>query len=266
MIAAEISTRTPMSTGLVRIAMCRRLHSSTSQAAPSRPGAAMTASAVSRVPSSRTTPVARSSLSPAGFSARIALDAAAGEHLDLGLELRAHAREDVVGALGAHVAHRRLDERHAVEERLAAELVELLAAAVDLLGGAVLEPDAVDVADELGEALPADEAVEPAADVRRERELAVAEGAGAAPAAGDVAGLAAGADAGLARRAAAAVDVGAALDDEHLGAVAPHQLERGEDAGGAGADDDHVVVRACGVHRPSGGGGSTKGRAVPLPR
>ena len=71
MTAAETSTRTPMSTGLVRIAMCRRLHSSMSQAAPSRPGAAMTASAVSRVPSARTTPVARSSLSPAGFSTRI---------------------------------------------------------------------------------------------------------------------------------------------------------------------------------------------------
>ena len=71
MIAAEVSTRTPMSTGLVRMPMWRRLHSSTSHDAPSRPGAAMTASAVSRVPSSRTTPVARRSLSPAGFSARM---------------------------------------------------------------------------------------------------------------------------------------------------------------------------------------------------
>ncbi len=71
MTAAETSTRTPMSTGLVRIEMCRRLHSSLSHAAPSRPGAAMTASDVTRVPSSRTMPVARKSLSPAGFSTRI---------------------------------------------------------------------------------------------------------------------------------------------------------------------------------------------------
>jgi len=59
--------------------------------------------------------------------------------------------------------------------------LELLAAVVDFLGCAVLAPDAVDVRDQVGEALPADEAVEPAADVRGERELAVAEGAGRRP-------------------------------------------------------------------------------------
>ena len=112
--------------------------------------------------------------------------------------------------------------------------------------------------------VPADEAVQPAADVRRERELAVAEGAGAAPAAGDVAGLAAGADAGLARRAGAAVDVGAALDDEHAGAVAAHELECGEDAGGAGADDDHVIVRACGIHGRWAGEVDERAEAVPF--
>ena len=215
MIAAEVSTRTPMSTGLVRSRDAQAL------ALLHEPGGAV-------APGRRDHGVGgepRAVLQDHAGGAQVALaggllrqdavHAAAGEHLDPGLQFRAHAREDVVGALGAHVADRRLDEGHPVEERLLADPVELLAAAVDLLRRAVLEPDAVDVVDELGEALLAHEGVEPAADVRRERELAVAEGAGAAPAAGDVAGLAAGADAGLARRAAAAADVGAALDDEH---------------------------------------------------
>ena len=33
-----------------------------------------------------------------------------------------------------------------------------------------------------------------------------------------------------------------------LGAVAAHEFERGEDAGGAGADDDHIEMSACSVH------------------
>ena len=42
-------------------------------------------------------------------------------------------------------------------------------------------------------------------------------------------------------------------------AVAPHQLERGEDAGGPGADDDHVEMRACNVHSRLRGGVREKG-------
>ena len=43
-------------------------------------------------------------------------------------------------------------------------------------------------------------------------------------------------------------DVGAALHEQHLGAVAAHEFERGEDAGRAGADDDHIEMGACSVH------------------
>ena len=80
------------------------------------------------------------------------------------------------------------------------------------------------------------------ADLGRERELAVGEGAGAAPAAGDVARRAVGADAGGARRAGAPVDVGTLLEQQDRAAVAAYELERGEDAGGAGAGDEAVVV------------------------
>ena len=58
MTTAGTSTRTPMSTGLVRTAMPSRRHSSTSQAAPWRPGARITASALMRLPSVQVTPVA----------------------------------------------------------------------------------------------------------------------------------------------------------------------------------------------------------------
>src|SRR5665648_58666 len=94
-----------------------------------------------------------------------ALDPDAGAHGDALLKLLTHAREDVVGALRAHVAHRRGNERHAVQQRLTADLVRLLAAAVHFVGGAVFEPDAVDVVDELAQALLGHKVVEPAADL-----------------------------------------------------------------------------------------------------
>ena len=63
---------------------------------------------------------------PLAAAVEDALDAGAGAHGDARFELVAHAREDVVRALGAHVAHRRGHERHAVEQRLAADLLGLL--------------------------------------------------------------------------------------------------------------------------------------------
>src|SRR5665647_1582701 len=182
-----------------------------------------------------------------------ALDPDAGAHGDALLKLLTHARENVVGALRAHVAHRRGHERHAVQQRLTADLVRLRAAAVDLIGGAVFQPDAVHVLDELAQALLGHELVEPAADLGGERELAVAEGAGAAPAAGDVARLAAVADAGRAGRAGAAADVGAAFHQSYAETVVAHQLERGEDARRACADDDHIEMSTRSIHRRNGG-------------
>ena len=213
----------------------------------------MTAPAWTRVPSSSTTPVARRSSAPAGFSARMRSTRVPVLHGDVVLQLLTHAREALVGPLGPHVAHRRRDQRHAVQQGLAADAVGLLAAAVDLRRRAVLLPDAVDVLDELGQVRARDEPVQPAADVGREGELAVAEGAGAAPAAGDVARFAAAAHAGGARRAAAAGDVGAALHEQHVEPVAAHELERGEDAGRACAHDDDVVGGAGSVHGDGAG-------------
>ena len=122
MIAAGTSTRTPMSTGLVRSVMPGACTPRRSQPAPSRPGGHDdgVGREYSRAVVAARTPVAR-------MSARRALlgeDAGhhgAGAHVDARLQLLAHAREDVVGALGAHVAHRRGDQRHAVQQRLAAD-------------------------------------------------------------------------------------------------------------------------------------------------
>ena len=48
---------------------------------------------------------------------------------------------------------------------------------------------------------------------------------------------------------------------EHAGAVAAHQLEGGEDAGGAGPYDDHVISGACSVHHCLSRGSSRAERA-----
>jgi len=188
------------------------------------------------------------------------LDHRLGAHRDVVAQVVTHRLEDLVGALGAHVTHRRGDESHAVQESVAADLLDLLAAAVQLFRRAVVDPDAVDVADQRPELSLVHELVEPAADLGRDRQLAVRESAGAAPAAGDVADVAACATAGGPRRAGAALDVRAPLDDEDLGAVAPHELEGGEDAGRTGADDDDVILGARSIHG-SGRGSPGAGRA-----
>ena len=96
---------------------------------------------------------------------------------------------------------------------------------------------------------------------RARGELAVGEGAGAAPAAGDVARRAVGADAGVARRARAPVDVGACSSSRTELSLRAHQLQRGEDAGGAGPGDDAVVVWLVGS---SVGGGGGRKRKIPF--
>ena len=280
-MAAATSTRTPMSTGLVRRAMPRR------SALVDQPGGALAArrgddgvgadlGAVGEPHAAGAQRLAVGLAGAAPFAAlgrltvgQDALDRHAGAHRHARLQVAAHAREDVVGALGAHVTHRRRDQRHPMQERLAPHPFGGLAAAVHVGRSAVVEPDAVDIGDELVQRLPVDEAVEPAADVGRQGQLAVGEGAGAAPAAGDVARVAAAADARGAGGAAAPVDVGPALDEEHRGAVAAHELECGEDAGGAGPYDDHVVVGACFSHSQWGRGDGKRKRdrrtGVPFP-
>ena len=99
--------------------MPRRWHSSTSQAAPWRPGATITASALNRLPSVQATPVADA------VAHDDALDRRAGAHRDARLEVGAHGLEDVGRPVAAHVAHRRGHERHAVHERLAADGFDL---------------------------------------------------------------------------------------------------------------------------------------------
>ena len=129
---------------------------------------------------------------------RDALDGGAGAHRDARFEVDAHGREDVGGAVAAHVAHRRGDQRHAVRAGPGGEMASTagLMAPCTWVGRAEVDPDVVDVVHEVGQGVVADELAEPAADLGRERELAVGEGAGAAPAAGDVARRAVGAAAG----------------------------------------------------------------------
>jgi hypothetical protein len=107
----------------------------------------------------------------AGDDAR---DRRLGEHRDHRLDGVTHAPQDVGGVVGAHVAYGRGDERQPVPRRLARDFVDLARRlAVDLLGGAVAHPHAVDVVHEALELGFGHELLQPAADLRREGELAV---------------------------------------------------------------------------------------------
>ena len=87
-----------------------------------------------------------------------------------------------------------------------------------------------------------DVVAEPPADLGRERELAVREGARAAPPGHDVAGRQP-THARPARGAAAPGDAVALLEHQHVGDARPREFERREDAGGTGADDDYLEMR-----------------------
>ncbi len=102
--------------------------------------------------------------------------------------------------------------------------------AVDLERPAVFEPHLVHLPQQLADLGLGHEAGELAADLGRERDLAVRKRPRAAPA-GQHAGL-----------AVALVDVRAAVDDADARALTLHKLKGGEYARGTGSDDDDIVV------------------------
>ena len=127
-----------------------------------------------------------------------------------------------------------------------ADLLDLLAVAHALHMGvcAELQIDLVGVIDQLLRVKLADQAGQVAAHLMGEAQLAVRKGAGAGKTGGDVAvGLAVHAVAHLGLGAVALLH-GLALfkDGDLLLAALAQQLQRGEDAGRAGTDDDQVVL------------------------
>ena len=154
-----------------------------------------------------------------------------------------HVAQHVEGVLRAQMAHRAGDELDVVARALVHDLVHLgVVEAVDERGRAVLQIDGIGVGDEVAHLLPGQVIDDVAAHFLGEGELAVGKRARAGPAAHDVAGLAVDAVVQLARRAGAAVDVQAGVDEQKPGlGHFFRQLQGGEDARRAGADDDHVI-------------------------
>ena len=109
----------------------------------------------------------------------------------------------------------------------------------------MLHVDGVHVADKVHNLLLGHEVGEPAAKLGGEVVLAVGEGSRTAEAAHGIANLAVDALLHLARHdgAAAAVNVGALVDGDHLKAgAAAHQLVSGENTGLAAAEDGNVIA------------------------
>ena len=141
------------------------------------------------------------------------------------------------------MAHRAGDELYVVARALIHDLVHLgIVEAVDERGRAVLEINGIGVGDEVAHFLAGQVIDDVAAHFLGEGEFAIGERARAGPAAHDVAGVAVDAAVQLARRAGAAVDVQAGIDEQKPGlGHFFRQLQSGEDARRAGADDDHVI-------------------------
>jgi hypothetical protein len=115
------------------------------------------------------------------------------------------------------------------------------AVCVNLSGRAKLEPEPVGVVEQRLQLLARHKVAEPTADLGGERELAVREGASAAPPGHDVAGLAAHTGASP-RRTAALVDAVSLFEHQDVGDPRARKLERREDTGRAGADDDYLKM------------------------
>ncbi len=153
---------------------------------------------------------------------------------------------DVLGPLGAQVADGAVHQLQARLDGPAADLLYLLvvAKALHVGVGAVAEVDLVGIADGLLHLVRPHQVGQVASHLAAEGKFAVGEGAGAGEAGGDVAvGLAVHTLPGLVLGAAAVLDGGALLHDEDaLPAAKAPQLQGGEDARRARADDDDVGV------------------------
>ena len=161
-------------------------------------------------------------------------------HLLLQVLIRLLEHAQIV--LCAEMAHAGAQEMQVVLQGQAANVGVLRRE--DLRWRAVLHVDLVDVVDELHDLLVRQILVEPAAELRREVVLAVRERTSTTEAAHDAARLAADAALDLARRdrADAVVDVLAALEDDDVESrLLLHQFISCHDAGGATADNRHIV-------------------------
>ena len=155
---------------------------------------------------------------------------------------------DALGLLGAHVADGAVHQLQSRLDGTAADLLALLlvAQALDVGVRAELQVDLVGIVDGLLGKLRGDEGGQVAAHLVAQGKLAVGESAGAGETGGDVAvGLAVHAAAGLGLGTAAVLHRLALLhhDDLLMAALADH-LQGGEDAGGAGSDDDNVGIHS----------------------
>ena len=169
----------------------------------------------------------------------------AEEHVDaLGTQVVLQRQVELLRLFGAEVADGAVDELQACANGAAADDADLIGGGHALHMGvrAEFQVDLVRIVNEGLGKVRADEVREIAADLVVQRELAVGERACAGEAGRDVAGLAVHAFLRLALRAGALFHALAFFHERDVALVAlADQLQGGEYAGGAGADDQNIL-------------------------
>ena len=169
------------------------------------------------------------------------------QHLNTGVgQIVLDVQVELLGLLGAQMADGAVNELQTCLNGALADVLDVgtLVDALDLRVGAKLEVNFIGVVNKLLREILADQVGKLAADLIGQGQLAVRECARAGKAGGDGTGrLAVYADAGFILGAVALFHRLALFDEQNFvgGAALAQQLQRGENAGRAGAYDDKVI-------------------------
>ncbi len=171
-------------------------------------------------------------------------DFGAGGDIDLFIQAGVELFENAIAVFCAQMPQQR---RNQVQPRRSGIALEFFncrrVGAVEDIGGAMLQVDPVYILNQLLQPGRRQVLIQAAPEFRGESQLAVAEGPGTAPAAGDRAGIATQATSVFAQGGAFALSEGRTpVEKRYPGSLPAAQLQRGEDAGRTRPHNDDIVL------------------------